>query len=472
MRTLIQHGLILWLCLVSSYAFGGFPPLPDGAVVYWTKTASKNFYEDNGPGDSPSTSMYPQAEEKLPACQAAHPGQQCTIQTFDDEPEFMYDSGFAGDLYKWRGGVRVIASPTQCAALTHEPDPITGNVGSTNEEDCSCATGWVSRGEAPGVAPFDCQIPEQQPEECQENGHMYDPRTQHCVTECPSGHLDNQCLSEPENECDETSPDYEGTIGWGSNRRNVCSGDNQCQDNETYAFRENAEGSWSGQCISNDSNPPVCPKGFEGALIITDGGFACEGLNPEEGDEDTPNGDSDGDGEADTNGMAKQIQEIIKNQIEGNTNTDAINETLKGIGKNIKDGTSAITDAIGNIPGGGGGGNGSGGDGSGEGDGEQEDPTTWSGDPIDTELTDPTDDYDQVMADYKAKINAIKGEVQAMFSTNLSGGGSVDDNTKTIMGVDVNFSLNRFLAGFDILGAIVLFCAAFISAGILFAGKG
>ncbi|MFP3488553.1 hypothetical protein R0K20_13165, partial [Staphylococcus sp. SIMBA_130] len=143
-------------------------------------------------------------------------------------------------------------------------DPITGNVGSTNEEDCSCAAGWISSGQAPGVAPFDCVIPEQTPEECLENGHKYDPRTQHCVPECPSGHLDNQCLSEPENECDETSPDYEGTIGWGSNRRNVCRGDNQCQDNETYAFRENAEGSWSGQCISNDSNPPVCPNGFEG----------------------------------------------------------------------------------------------------------------------------------------------------------------------------------------------------------------
>ncbi|PPI82380.1 hypothetical protein KEHDKFFH_19905 [Marinobacter maroccanus] len=473
MRTLVQHSLILWLCLLALPASAGFPPLPDGAVVHWSKTGAKYYYEPPGmTGATPAENLSDQAATYVDQCSQQYPGLTCSIQSFNDSPEFQYKVGDQ-DYMRMNGGARVIASPTQCAALTHEPDPITGNVGSTNEDDCSCATGWVSSGEAPGVAPFDCQIPEQQPEECLENGHMYDPRSQHCVTECPSGHLDNQCLSEPENECDETSPDFEGTIGWGSNRRNVCSGDNQCQDNETYAFRENAEGSWSGQCISNDSNPPVCPNGFEGALIITDGGFACEGLNPEEGDEDTPDGDSDGDGEADTNGMAKQIQEIIKNQIEGNTNTDAINETLKGIGKNIKDGTSAITEAIGNIPGGGGG-NGSGGDGSGdgEGDGEQEEPVTWSGDPIDTELTDPTEDYDQVMADYQAKINEIKGEVQAMFSTNLSGGGSVDDNTKTIMGVDVNFSLNRFLPGLDILGAIVLFCAAFISAGILFTSRG
>lgn len=340
------------------------------------------------------------------------------------------------------------------------------------ESECGfCRPGFVM---APHLNPI-CQKAEEPPE-CLENGEYFENEGDgYCAPTCKTGSsLDHFCNNLPDPECSSESADYEGTIGWGNDQRAVCTGENSCKENERYAFKENAEGSWSGYCINNDANPPVCPNGFEGALVFTDGGFACEGLNPDEGDEDTPNGDSDGDGEADTNGLAQQISQIIKNQVKGINSTDTINDTLKGIGKDIKDGTNAITEAIGNIPGGGGNSGGDGGDGGdgGEGDGEEEDPVTWSGDPIDTELTDPEDDYNQVMNDYQAKINEIKGEVQAMFSTNLSGGGSVDDNTKTIMGVDVNFSLNRFLSGLDILGAIVLFCAAFISAGILFTSRG
>ena len=323
---------------------------------------------------------------------------------------------------------------------------------------------------APGQTPI-CQL-EQEPPECLENGEYYE-KGGYCVPECASGSsLDHYCNNFPDPECSSDSADYEGTIGWGNDQRPVCSGETSCDEGERYAFKENAEGSWSGYCINNEANPPVCPNGFEGALVFTDGGFACEGLNPEEGGEDTPDGDSDGDGEADTNGLAQQISQIIKNQVKGINSTDTINTTLKGINDTIKDGTASITEAIGNIPGGGGGNSGGDGGDGGDGEGEEPDPVTWSGEPIDTELTDPEDDYNQVMNDYQAKINEIKADVQAMFSTNLTGGGSVDDNTKTIMGVDVNFSLNRFLPGLDILGAIVLFCAAFISAGILFTSRG
>jgi len=422
----------------------------------------------------PQDSLIPQAQERLPACQSSNPGMSCQIQGYNGEAQqgasYNWGPGMSGYEMYVRGYIRVVAVPEQCVALSHEPNPITGATGSTNEEDCSCAPGWISSGGIPGEKPFDCVIPEQQPEECLEIGEFYNPRTQQCVTECPHGRLDSQCLAEPETECDESSGDYQGTVGWGENQRPVCAGDNQCQDNETYAFRENAEGSWAGRCISNETNPPVCPKGFEGALIITDGGFACEGLNPDPDNPDDPNdtsdGDSDGDGEGDTTGISGQLQDIKKLLSGGNTERTNIKNKLDGIGKSIKDGASAITDAIGNIPGGGGG------DSGGDGDGETPDPVSWSGDAINTELTDPSDDYDQVMADYQAKINEIKGEVQAMFSTNLTGGGSVDDDIKNIKGVDVNFSLNRFLSGLNILGAIVLFCAAFISAGILFTSRG
>lgn len=112
---------------------------------------------------------------------------------------------------------------------------------------------------------------------------------------------------------------------------------------------------------------------------------------------------------------------------------------------------------------------GGGGNGNGEGEGE---PITWSGEEIDLTLSDTDDEYEQVMNDYKQKIQDIKNEVQNLFGTNLSGGGSISDNVEEIKGVPVNFSLNRFLDGLNILAAVILFCAAFISAGILFTGRG
>ena len=248
---------------------------------------------------------------------------------------------------------------------------------------------------------------------------------------------------------------------------------NKCPSGYTFGIVSTGT-TTSEKCIPNEYQPPQC-SGSDVLTVDQWGGHSClppnnAPDNPSPGGDDDPNnGDSDGDGQADTNGIADQLQDIKSLINRGNTDRNTLNETLKGLGKQMGEGIGSITDAIGNIPGGGG--NGSGGEG-GEGEGEQEDPVTWSGTPIDTELTDPTDDYDQVMADYQAKINDIKSQVQAMFSTNLSGGGSVDDNTKTIKGVDVNFSLNRFLEGFNILGAIVLFCAAFISAGILFTSRG
>jgi hypothetical protein len=112
-----------------------------------------------------------------------------------------------------------------------------------------------------------------------------------------------------------------------------------------------------------------------------------------------------------------------------------------------------------------------GGNTGGGGDGES-DSVTWSGEEIDLSLEDTDEEYEQVMEDYKQKIQEIKNEVQSMFGTNLSGGGSVPDDTGVIKGVEVNFSVNRFLPDLSILGAVILFAAAFISAGILFTGRG
>jgi hypothetical protein len=366
-RLLVQGCLILGLCLLSSFTQAGFPPLPDGASVYWTKTASKNFYEDNGPGDSPSTTMYPQAEEKLPACQAANPGLQCLIQTFDDQPEFMYDSGFAGDLYKWRGGVRVIASPTECAALTHEPDPITGNVGATNEDDCSCADGWVSSGQDPGVAPFDCVIPDQQPEECYENGQIYDAENGYCVLDCPNGQLNGVCLQDTgdnADDCNADSPDYKGYIGNGSTKTNLCTSNMECEGGAFGVVNGTPA------CIPDEYGPPTCE--IESVLVLDEYGYVCGNPQdaPEPGQEpdewwkdEEPNTDTDGDGEPDEyqrendptsvdKGLGKIADGLgdTNNKIDGtNQRLDKVGKGIDAVNKNLNEGLGTANQTLNNI---------------------------------------------------------------------------------------------------------------------------
>lgn len=340
---------------------------------------------------------------------------------------------------------------------THEPDPITGPPGAIG--DCGCLPGWSDQGA--GTNPR-CTIDRQQsPQECRELGYLHDPKKGYCVIECPSGSwpLNDTCVgsADPEPDpdtCDSSSEDFRGNVnqGYGNPPLAIC-GDTTC----TIGGKPGQSGIFNGElvCLAEDYGAPKCKGGT--IMVIEEYGFICASVGEDE-DNDTSDGDSDGDGDGDLTGIAGQLQDIKGYLHDGNINTSNINEGVKALG-------DKLVDAIGKIPGGGGSGNE-------PGEGEGENPVNWSGDAIDTELTDPTEDYEQVMADYQAKIHEIKAEVQAMFSTNLTGGGSVDDDIKNIKGVDVNFSLNRFLSGLNILGAIVLFCAAFISAGILFTSRG
>jgi len=343
-----------------------------------------------------------------------------------------------------------------------------------------------------------CSGPE--PEVCYELGQVYDPATEQCTLNCPNGQMDGQCLNPPQ-ECTPDRPDYMGRIGAGNVA--ICEDDiSSCGDAGTFGIVNG-----TGTCISNDYGPPtLCPPG---SISRFDGyGFTCDSLpegteNPQWAD-GPPNVDTNGDGAPDAYDPRQDpasAYNAIKNIFNQNSvvinQNNITNNNLTSIDNAIKQGNSenaanleGIAGALGDLASGIGGmasdlgalkqmgengelaGGGGSGDGTTEIVGEDGNAITWSGESINTELTDPTESYDQVMADYQAKINQIKGEVQAMFSTSLTGGGSVDDNIKSIHGVDVNFSLNRFLSGLDILGAIVLFCAAFISAGILFSGRG
>ncbi len=459
----------LLLASLATLSQAAFPPLGPDDSVYWSKHGQKLYWTPPGLDGDPAQGLIDQAQARLPACQQAHPDKHCVIQSWSAEPEKRAEEPDRTQ-YGIRSYVRIVVKAEDCEAFMHEPHPETGEAPSA----CACQIGWIDAGE--DIMPR-CQIQEEK-EACAENGEYYE-QDGYCTIECRSGSaLGNICLDNPDSQCDSSSDDYLGNIGYGGNQKPVC-GENSCPNGGQYGFQEQADGSYQSTCFNDDSLPPECPEGTAVVVGWDNVSFQCNEIsyddpdNPDDpNDPDDSDGDSDGDGEGDITGITDQLSDIKDLLGKGNTNTTNINETLKGLGKSIRDGTQSITDAIGNIPGGGGGGGNDGGDGGDGGDGETPDPVTWSGEPIDTELTDPTEDYDQVMADYQAKINEIKGEVQAMFSTNLTGGGSVDDNIKSIHGVEVNFSLNRFLDGLNILGAIVLFCAAFISAGILFTSRG
>lgn len=481
--SLLLLGLLI-IALVDD-AHAGFPPLQEGQIVHWSKTGSKNCTSQSGCGDSPGSQVAEQAQERIPQCEMRYPEMNCTVQQFSDPKEVRFvEQGIT--YYVWRGGARVVATPLEpCAQRTHEGGVPDGAECGVCSEGFIPATGAYDPESGSGTpAPAQC-MRNREPGECKLEG-LFEVQTDqgaYCVPECQGIGLDGFCIDEVEKDPDEPQcgpdhPDFKGVAGYGGEAVLVCGEpENNCPSDFTWGVVQKGNTTVE-SCFPNAYNPPKC----SGTDVLTQnqwGGFACLPLR-KPGDDDQPggpndpnNGDSDGDGQGDITGITGQLQDIKKLLGRGNTNTDNINETLKGIGKQIKDGTKAITDAIGNIPGGGGGGGNGNGSGEGDGDGDGEDPAiNWSGNAIDTELTDPTDDYDQVMADYQAKINDIKGEVRALFSTNLSGGGTIEDNIKTIKGVEVNFSLNRFLGGLDILGAIVLFCAAFISAGILFTSRG
>jgi len=479
--------LLLGLLIIGlvDKAHASFPPLPEGGVVFWSKSGATRYYTSQGT-KNPQDDLRIFAEERIPPCEASYPDMSCSIQGYNDPPVKIsdYTWGGGGSEMEVRGHIRVIAVPLEpCAQRTHEGGVPDGAECGVCSEGFIPATGAYDPESGSGTpAPAQC-MRNREPGECKLEG-LFEVQTDqgaYCVPECQGIGLDGFCIDEVEKDPDEPQcgpdhPDFKGVAGYGGEAVLVCGEpENNCPSDFTWGVVQKGNTTVE-SCFPNAYNPPKC----SGTDVLTQnqwGGFACLPLR-KPGDDDQPggpndpnNGDSDGDGQGDITGITGQLQDIKKLLGRGNTNTDNINETLKGIGKQIKDGTKPSPTAIGNIPGGGGGGGN--GNGSGEGDGDGDDPAiNWSGNAIDTELTDPTDDYDQVMADYQAKINDIKGEVRALFSTNLSGGGTIEDNIKTIKGVEVNFSLNRFLGGLDILGAIVLFCAAFISAGILFTSRG
>ncbi|MEC9386961.1 hypothetical protein [Marinobacter sp. bablab_jr008] len=479
--SLLLFGLLI-IGLVDK-AHAGFPPLQEGQIVHWSKTGSKNCNSAAGCGDTPGSQIAEQAQDRIPQCEAAYPEMNCTIQQFSDPKEVRFvDRGVT--YWVWRGGARVVATPLEpCAHQTHEG-------GVPDGAQCGmCADGYIPATGAYDpesgssvTAPAQC-MRNREPGECQLEG-LYEVQTEqgaYCVPECQGIGADGYCIDQVEEdpdqpECGPDHPDFKGVAGYGGEAVLIC-GDpqNNCKalgDGYTWGVVEK-NGTTVESCFPNAYNPPQC-SGTDVLKRDQWGGFACLPLR-KPGDNDQPggpndpnNGDSDGDGQGDITGITGQLQDIKKLLGRGNTNTDNINETLKGIGKQIKDGTKAITDAIGNIPGGGGGG---GGNGSGDGgDGEQETPINWSGDPIDLKIGDGLEELNAIQGEYENLIANIRAEMAASFGS-FTGQGTLQDHTFTVWGVEVNAGLSKWANALSIVGSVIVFAAAFVALGIIMGAK-
>lgn len=435
-----------------------YPFLFQGGCSWW-----------NGPNNTDKNAREC-ANENMARCLASHP-------ICKEETRSIPEAGYQRIYYEiWAYG--------ECEdRVSFEPG------GPPVDDACpqSCVPGYVQteapynpNAGTPYSTGYDC-MRNREPDECKFLG-KYEVETQfgaYCVEQCAGIGDDGLCIDEvqkdpDEPQCSTDHPEYKGVAGYGGEAVYIC-GDpqNNCKalgDGYTWGVVEK-DGTVVESCFPNSYNPPKC-SGTDILKRDQWGGFACLPLrtpdeDPTPGSEDDPNnGDSDGDGQGDLTGITGQLQDIKKLLGGGNRNTNNINETLKGLGKQIKDGTKAITDAIGNIPGGGGNGNG-----NGDGDGDSEEPPiNWSGDPIELEISDGLEELNAIQGEYENLIANIRSEMASSFGS-FTGGGGLEDNNVTLYGETFNAGLSKFGAHLSIVGSIILFAAAFIGLGIVMGAK-
>jgi hypothetical protein len=188
--------------------------------------------------------------------------------------------------------------------------------------------------------------PPQEPEECYENGQIYDAEYGRCVLDCPNGQLNGVCLQDTGDnaeDCNADSPDYKGFIGNGATKHNLCTSNMEC---EGGAF-----GLVNGTpaCIPDEYGPPTCE--IESVLVIDEYGYVCGNPQdaPEPGQEpdewwkdEEPNTDTDGDGqpdeynrENDPTSVDKGLGKIGEGVSDTNTKLDGTNQRLDKVGKGI-----------------------------------------------------------------------------------------------------------------------------------------
>ncbi|MDK8463093.1 hypothetical protein [Marinobacter sp. SS13-12] len=192
----------------------------------------------------------------------------------------------------------------------------------------------------------ECLPPSQEPEECYENGEIYDAQNQQCVQSCPEGSLNGVCLQQPANNdenCNADSPDYQGFIGNGYAKKNLCESQQQCEGGSFGLVNGTPA------CIPDEYGPPTCDVGT--VAVLDEYGFVCADPQdaPEPGQEpdewwkdEEPNTDTDGDGEPDEydpgndpTSVDKGLNKINQGIAEGNKNSKGTNDRLDKIGKGV-----------------------------------------------------------------------------------------------------------------------------------------
>ncbi|MBW0147502.1 DUF948 domain-containing protein [Marinobacter arenosus] len=322
MRLSLQGCLILWLCLFSVTANAApFYVSNDqwhSGPTWYGSAAEICSYLDNKVQDGYTSypCEYPQTDTRTVGIDGV---------TYTNLPYHRFEVPVAGTgnpvlyAYDFAG---VDNPPTPCEPPNYT-DPDTG----------------------------ECLAPDQ-PEECYENGEIYDAEYGRCVLECPNGQLNGVCLqdtAENTDDCNADSSDYKGFIGNGSTKHNLCTSNMEC-DGGAFGVVNGTPA-----CIPDEYGPPTCDN--QGVIVIDEYGFVCS--DPEDQPEEpetpeAPNTDTDGDGEPDDyqrendpESVDKGLDKVREGISDTNSKIDGTNDRLDNVGKGISQLNKNINEGLG-----------------------------------------------------------------------------------------------------------------------------
>jgi len=78
----------------------------------------------------------------------------------------------------------------------------------------------------------------------------------------------------------------------------------------------------------------------------------------------------------------------------------------------------------------------------------------------------------EVTAEFNTEWNRVKSEAESKFSTSLSSGGSIPTRVTSVFGVNIDFSISRFLPYLQIIANLIIAAAWIMAAGIVLSGRG
>ncbi|WP_305967580.1 hypothetical protein [Marinobacter salsuginis] len=335
-RLSVQRLLILWLCLFSG-SLSAYQAWPGGDWVRYG-----NSY--GWCGASPNDVTLQQAQDAYDQAASCHTTDFHSIESY-----FMANCE--------------ANNPGKCEYMVYEDVP-------PYQSGTNTQTGQAQYTAKYLVGVFYYTGP-QKPEDCAEQGKLFNPLAgdgAECVLTCSAGDFNGVCLSMPEpdpDECTPESPDYRGelVLGYGTPPQSMCGDYDQCSGTGGQVGVFNGEV----RCLAEDYGAPRCAGGT--IQVIDDYGFTCETLAdaPDNSVPEAPNTDTDGDGvpdeyhrENDPESIDKGLDRLNETVADGNTATEKTNQQLSKI-QSVMEGIGADVGSIrtmgenGELAGGGGG---------------------------------------------------------------------------------------------------------------------